>query len=330
MSKLMHLTRRNLIIFFKDKRRIFFTFMSPLIVLLCFVLFARKIYLSQMPEYLPAKIKDQYADISMLIGLLSVTSFTNAISLSSIMVTDTERKVLNDLYISPVRAGIVRFSYLIYNIILNICITLFIFVIGICWMGINKTLVVEVKNTDFQKMFNIPEILKTLDPSKLANTLNDSSLTKTYYSFDTAKVFIVIGLIILAAFLNSSLFVFILSFLNNTSAFSAISASLSAIAGFLIGAFVPLHTFPRAVAEFSSLIPSTHISNMIRHFITQGLIFSEKDPIIQKLFIEKHAIYDFNILFGQDIKWWGSLIYTASWTLLMMTLNISLSNLKRK
>ncbi|AIA29428.1 hypothetial protein [Mycoplasmopsis californica HAZ160_1] len=298
MNKLMQLTRRNLIIFFKDRRRMFFTFMAPLIVLLCFVLFARRIYFSQMPNEVDEKIKNQYADISMLIGLLSVTSFTNAISLSSIMVSDAERKVLNDLYISPVRAGIVRFSYLIYNIILNICITFLMFIIALCWMAINQTLVVKV------------DIL---------------GISKTYYSFNTAKILIIIGIIVLGAFLNSSLFVFFLSFLSNSSAFSAISASLSAIAGFLIGAFVPLHTFPRPIAEFSSLIPSTHISNMIRHFIVEDLIFANKE-----LFKVNHALSDFNILFGQDIKWWASFIYTVSWTTLMMSLNISLTNLKRR
>ncbi|MBZ4195147.1 ABC transporter permease [Mycoplasma tauri] len=298
MYKLMHLTRRNLVIFLKDKRRMFFTFIAPLIVLLCFVLFARRIYFSQMPENFPEQIKNQYADISMLIGLLSTTLFTNAVSLSSIMIADAERKVLNDLYIAPVHPGIVRFSYLIYNIFLNISITLFMFIIGICWMAINKTIVVNV---------------------------NFGNVDKTYYAFDTSKIFTIIGIIFLGGILNSSIFVFLLSFLNNTSAFSAISASLSAVAGFLIGAFVPLHTFPRPIAEFSSLIPSTHISNMVRHFIIQDLVFSDTS-----IFTEKHAAYDYNVLFGQNIKWWGSLIYTMSWTALMVTLNISLSNLKRK
>ncbi|MCU4116956.1 ABC transporter permease [Mycoplasma zalophi] len=284
-SQLWHLYKRHFLIFIKDKKRIFFTFMSPMIVFLCFILFARAIYKAQLPEMVPDNIKNQYADINLMIGLLSVTTFTSAISLSSVMISDAEKKILNDLYMTPVKSSIVRVSYLLFNIFLNIIITTLMYLVSIIWMLIDKTFTVNgIKSIDVEKGF---------------------------YIF----IFIIVGCL-----LNSSIFVFLLSFLKSSSAFSPISAALSAIAGFLIGAFVPLQTFPRGIAEISSLIPSTQISNLIKHFALEGLGISG----------QTNTTKEFIILFGQDIEWWGSFIYVSSWIIVVSMLNLFVQNSKRK
>ncbi|MBN4084678.1 ABC transporter permease [Mycoplasma sp. CSL10166] len=275
-SQLSNLFKRHFLIFAKDKKRIFFTFMSPMIVLLCFALFARNIYIGQMPKQTPEIIKNQYADISLMIGLLSVTTFTNAISLSSVMVTDSERKILNDLYMTPVKTSVIRLSYLLFNIFLNILITTIMYLISIFWMLGNKTFIVNNQTT-------IP-------------------FAKGMYIWFS---------VIVGCILNSAIFVFIFSYVSNSAAFSALSASLSGIAGFLIGAFVPLITFPRALAEISSLIPATQISNLIKYFALKDLSFVN----------QSNASFEFYILLGQDIKWWGSFLYATSWITLMFTLN---------
>ncbi|MCS4536811.1 MULTISPECIES: ABC transporter permease [unclassified Mycoplasma] len=291
MTKLFALTNRNFKVFVKDGKRIFFTLMSPMIVLLCFILFARNIYLNQLPAQTPTEFKNHYADISLTIGMLSVTTFTNAISLSSVMVNDNQRKILDDFYISPIKNSIVRFSYLIYNVILNILITTIIFILCIIWMAIDKTLIYEFNSMKF-------------------------------HAINTQNTFVILSIIIIGSILNSSLFVFFLSYLSNNAAFSALSAGLSSVGGFLIGSFVPLHTFPRAIAEFSSIIPSTQISNLFRHFAIQGL------P--SEITSSKNAVLDYNIIFGLENTWWGSLLYSVSWSALLLTLSATVNISKKR
>ncbi|QBF34722.1 hypothetical protein EG856_02215 [Mycoplasmopsis phocirhinis] len=291
MSKLFTLTYRNLKIFSKDRKRIFFTLLSPIIVLLCFIIFARNIFINQLPLQTANKFKNHFADIALMTGMLSVVTFTNAISLSSVMVNDNQKKILNDFYIAPVKNSFVRLSYLIYNIFLNIIITTTIFIICIIWMAIDKTLIYEVNSVK-------------------------------YSALNAQNSLIIISTIVIGSVLNSAIFVFFLSFLANNSAFSALSAALSSISGFLIGAFVPLHTFPRVLAEFSSILPSTQISNLIRHFAINGL----PSEIINA----KNIMLDYNIIFGLNNTWWGSFIYSASWAVLFLTLSSTINIVKNR
>ncbi|QJR44299.1 ABC transporter permease [Mycoplasma miroungirhinis] len=282
--QLWQLYKRHFLIFIKDRKRIFFTFMSPMIVFLCFILFARTIYKESLPSSISETIKNQYADINLMIGLLAVTTFTSAISLSAVMISDAEKKILNDLYMTPVKSSVVRFSYLLFNIFLNIIISTLMYLVSVIWMLIDKTFEV--------------------------NGIKSINGAKGFYIW----LFVIVGCV-----LNSSIFVFLLSFLKSSSAFSPISAALSAIAGFLIGAFVPLQTFPREVAEISSLIPSTQISNLIKHFALQNLGFGQTN-----------TTQEFIILFGQNIQWWGSFIYVGCWILLNIILNFFVQSYKKK
>ncbi|QGZ97764.1 hypothetical protein GE118_03035 [Mycoplasma sp. NEAQ87857] len=398
MIQLNYLFQRNLKIFLRDKKRIFFTFMSPIIVLLMFLLFAKNLYKEQLtplfftknnitneiidqvlaknqvwfnenkyqffniifkhPELykniidtnnleIPpifqnnqelntflndhpafkiaasdhnifsvlyfkyreilavepneftikqiyqqfndgaikkaindsqAIIQNKYADLFLITGLVTVTTLTNSISLCSVMVSDAENKVLNDLFITPIKTSIIRVSYLIFNIIINIVICLLIFGIGLIWMAIDKTFILSFKD-----------------------------------------IMLLILSLIIGCILNSAIFTFILSFIKSSGAFSAFSAGLSAIAGFLIGAFIPLSIMPNAIRQILSILPSTQVGNLSKLIIINDISLFKQTPVSNGI-----------TLFGQSLtQEWQVLIYILVWTSVVLILNFAI-NLKKK
>ncbi|AWX42801.1 ABC transporter [Metamycoplasma cloacale] len=297
MKQVIQLFKRNCLCFLKDPKRIFFTIMAPVIIFACFLLFAKNIYKEQMNQTLNAQevinnlylyspdtkelIKKEYADWFLLIGMMTVIPFTNALSITSVMVSDAEKKVLNDLFITPVRSSSIRFSYWFFNLILNIIISTFIYTIILTYMTINKTL-----------------------------------------TFDSIKTLKVWGIVLFSCVFNSAMVVFFISFVKNTGVFAALNSVLSMISGFLTGAFIPLTSMPKEVAELASLIPTTQISNLLRTVLLDG-----KDIFANSI----SAAHSYLLWIDKDkIEMWHITLYILSFTALFIFLNFAIKYNKQK
>ncbi|QSF13399.1 ABC transporter permease [Mycoplasma sp. Mirounga ES2805-ORL] len=138
MRQINILLKRNMIRFWKSKTRIFFTFLSPLFYLLIYFLFVKNTISRNAPT---AEIGKIMADSYLLFGIVSVTTLTSALSICSIMMEDKENQVLPDLLITPTKSSHIRFAYVLSNFIINTVVSLFVFIIVIIYMAINKTLI---------------------------------------------------------------------------------------------------------------------------------------------------------------------------------------------
>ncbi|MEE3928296.1 ABC transporter permease [Mycoplasmopsis ciconiae] len=324
-SQLYFLTKRNFISFIKEPKRVFFTFLSPLLATLIFLLFAQSLFNQEtysqsitaqiyalktdssafalkgdlIKTLDPNKIVDAFIDSTFLAGLLGITTITTALSLCSIMVEDAKNKVLNDLFITPVRGGVVRMSYLGFNFVINTIISLIIMVFLFIYQAFRGT-----------------------------------------FYYHTDQVFIIIALVILSCLLNSAFFIFVISYVRNTNAFAAMSAGISSVIGFFIGSFIPLTQLPQSLAQVASILPGTQMVNAMKLTI---LPLNKFDPsIFQKalefnqssgLNIETNKLLSiidlsvssisFNKLFGIDVSQSVNIIYCASFTLIFIFLNFA-------
>ncbi|MFV8471626.1 ABC transporter permease [Mycoplasma sp. B6188] len=239
MFQLHWLVRRNFLLFFKDPRKILTTFISPIITVFCFILFGKYLF-SQQVEQLPISNleKDMFVDASMLTGLLSLSTITTALSLAVFIVQDAEKKIFNDLAITPIKPSLIRFSYLMVNILLNVLICIVLYILFIAYMAINGT--IEL--------------------------------------FTVISAFNVFGVVVLGAILNSAIFTFIFSFVKNVAIYSALMGMISSMSGFFIGAFVPLEIFPTGLKYVLSVLPGTQITNLIRYYAMSGMSFMSHSP----------------------------------------------------
>ncbi|MHA3838923.1 ABC transporter permease [Mycoplasma sp. VS1572C] len=232
MYQLHWLIKRNIKLFIKDPRKMIMTFFSPIITIVIFILFGRYLFANQLSNIkgISDSIKQQYADGSLLVGLLGLTTLTNAISLSVFMVQDAEKKIFNDLAITPIKPSIIRFSYLVVNILLNMIISILMYIIVVFYMLANGTV----------KLLSVK------------------------------SGFIILAIVLLGCLFNSTFFSFVFSFIKNVSAFSALSGALSSVSGFLIGAFIPLTILPVWLKAFATVLPSTEVVSLLRYFTFSG------------------------------------------------------------
>ncbi|ADE19797.1 ABC transporter permease [Mycoplasma crocodyli] len=303
---LYYLTKRNFKNFFKDTKKLFFTILTPFIFLIFFGLFLGKITennfetsfsnLSQIPtlfKKLEWKQVHTFTISFLLMGLLSVTAVSNAVSLSSVMVSDRQNDLLNDFFISPVKSSLVKFSYIFFNIIVNVLLS---------WL-VMLTIVfyVLVRGLLFKELF-----------------------------IAYLKIFF---LTIINCAVHSVIFVFIFSFVKNNGVYNALASILGTFIGVFVGAYFPINQFPKWLQAIVSLIPATQMNAIFRNEVYPVLLkeFYSND-IMSKIpqwfeeFIDLKAI-----LFTKRVEWYYSLTYIVSFGIIFATLSAAIKlNLQRR
>ncbi|QZX49446.1 ABC transporter permease [Mycoplasma sp. E35C] len=244
MEAFNYLLKRNIKLFWRNKSRIFFLFLGPLITLFVFFLFVKRNFdngsatdflnIKELPRYVKEVIypTNFFKDISSFLfnvtvisGLTAITAFTTAVQLANNIVHDKETRTLDDFFITPTKTTTIRSSYLVFNIIFNIIISCFtLFVLYIYFYA----------------------------------SFSDSIIVRPNVFFS------VLGITILSAVTSSLFFVFLFSYVKTNAVFMALSAIFSSIGGFLIGAYYPVSLLPKSFAGVLAFIPQTQAGILIR------------------------------------------------------------------
>lgn len=95
---MLSLINRNVRLYLRDRVGLFFSMLSPLIVLLLYAFFLSRSLVDSLPPLPGAKA---LMDIWMVAGLMSVTSVTSTFGALSQLVDDRRRRILPDFAASP-------------------------------------------------------------------------------------------------------------------------------------------------------------------------------------------------------------------------------------
>lgn len=142
MKALGGLVGRSVRIFLKDKAAVFFSLLAPLIVLLLYVLFLGNMQVESLQEAFEGSgITDQtirsFVDSWMLAGAVSIACITVSFSSHSVMISDRQDGLLNDMLVSPVKRSTVRLSYFLYNVVVTTVICLIVLAIAFVYLAIS-------------------------------------------------------------------------------------------------------------------------------------------------------------------------------------------------
>ena len=118
----------------------------------------------------------------------------------------------------------------------------------------------------------------------------------------------VLGLILLAVFLNTAIVLFIASFFKSINAFSTASTVVGTLIGFLTGIYLPIGMLPDAVQWIIKLFPVSHAAALIRQVMETDLL---KD-------IPTEIADGFSEYMGVTFKF-GSHVLTANESILILT-----------
>ena len=146
MTELLALTKRNTKLYFKDKGMFFSSLITPVILLVLYSTFLKKVYDDSFRSALDAagaKISDDVLNGcvggQLISSLLAVSCITVAFCSNLLMIKDKTSGAIHDLTITPVRFGTLGFGYylstLISTLIISFCATAasFVYLAAVGW-----------------------------------------------------------------------------------------------------------------------------------------------------------------------------------------------------
>ncbi len=231
------LTKRHLLVFFKNKIRVFYTLMVPVIIFIVYIFFLRTLELSTVDSVLlnldigEGARTDEFntfvntmVDSWMLSGITALSTFTVSIQTNTIIVCDKENGVNRDFIASPVSSSVLISSYFLFNFIVTFLIC-FVFVL-ICLL-----------------------YLACLGEFML-----------TFVAFLE-----IVGVLALTTIVATLFTTFISSFIKHEATLTGLVAIFSTAVGFLMGAYLPFSQLPKWVQNVCLFIPGPYSCAIFRH-----------------------------------------------------------------
>ena len=241
MAKLrgfLGLTKRNMLVFFTDKGTLFFSMLTPMIILLLYILFLKNSLLSSLQDaatglenLVAAKDMEQFVNGLLLTGIISSALITIPYNALEIIVRDREDRVDLDMLSTPVKRFEIILSYFCAAVISAFMQAMVVLAVGIGILSMSGDM-----------------YLSAADIVKL------------------------VGAVFLGTVSSTSVFMVVMMFFKSMGTCGAFMGILSAVSGFVIGAYMPLSQFNKGIQNVCNLVPATGITVLIRNYLTGGIL----------------------------------------------------------
>lgn len=225
------LTKRNFLVFTRNKMRMFFTLMVPIIILIIYILFLRSLELSSIREAInkigtpvPDEILMLFMDSWFLSGNVALCSITISLQTNNLIINDKENGINRDFASAPIHKTVVTFAYMFFNFLITLLL---------CFVFVCVTFIFLAAMGEFY-------------------------LT----GIDVLTIFGVLAFITLSA---SAFTTLLCSFIDTDATLASVIAIVSACLGFLIGSFMPLSLMPKLMQDIVFFIPGTHATALMRY-----------------------------------------------------------------
>lgn len=241
MRGFLGLTKRNLLLFFKDKQSILFSLLTSMIVLALYLLFLKDTFVSAMDSainqfpglslLIDKNDKDMFANLILLTGILGSAMITVPYNCLITLVKDRENKVDYDILATPLKRGQIILSYFVSAAFSSIILTGIILAVGLTTICMHGDI-----------------YLGTID------------------------ILQAFGVVALGSISATSIFMIVVLFLKSVSASGAFFGLLSAVSGFIIGAYIPISQFSEAIQTVCNIFPASQITIVLRNVLINGLL----------------------------------------------------------
>lgn len=238
MRGFIGLTKRNLLIYFKDVQSVVFSLLTSIIVFALYLLFLKGTFVDAiegamrgLENIISAEDVETFVNGLLLTGIMGSAMITVPYNCLSTVVKDKENKIDYDILATPIKRWQIIFSYFLASVVSAFIMTSIIFTIGLVVL---------------------------------------SAMGETYL---TAKSIVELyGVIALGAISATAFFMIVVIFFKSSSASAAFFGMLSAAAGFVIGAYIPVSQFSDSVQTVCNFFPASHITVLFRKLILSDVL----------------------------------------------------------
>lgn len=290
--QIYELTKRNMALYLKDKATVFFSLLAPLIVLLLYILFLRNIQASELASAMEG------VSVKAIGGIVDSWLIAGVVSVCCLTVAVNSAIVIVNDRQNKVMDDFNSSPVRSYIITLSYFFAIFLITVFISMLVFLVGLIYLAASGSF------------------------------YMSF--IDVLAGIGILLLSCLSSTLIMMFIIRFFKSINAVSAFSGIFSAVVGFIIGAYMPISTFPKAIQYFTCLIPGSYSAGLFRNVFMNGAIQNLGDipaEALQSITQTYSLKIDF---FGVEIGMgWMALILAFS-AILFLGINLLVHKLHKK
>lgn len=292
MKKFMGLTKRNLLIFFKDKQSIVFSLLTSIIVFVLYLFFLKGTFVNAIESALneveglrnlvATEDIEMYSNLTLLVGILGSAMITVPFNCLTTVVRDRENKIDYDILATPVRRWQIVLSYFVAAALSAIIMTGIILTVGLMVLGNQGNM-----------------------------HMGCGDILKAY------------GVVVMGSISATSLFMIVVLFFKSSSASGAFFGMLSAAGGFVIGAYIPISQFSTGVQTFCNIFPASQVTIILRNVLlnkTLDAINTSIGGVDKGMFVETiKDLFSFKAcMFGRNLSVNEMMIYITAAILLCM------------
>lgn len=236
MTALFYLIRRDLKVYFKDRGMFISSMITPIILLVLYVVFLGKIYrntfTSNMPEgfVIEESLVDATVGAQLFSSLLAVCCITVAFCANLIMVQDRVTGAINDFTVTPVDNALLTLGYYFATVISALIICLAATAVSFVYLAI------------------------------------------VGWYMSAKDVFLVLLDVFLLVNFGTALSTLICLPLKTSGQMSAVGTVISAGYGFICGAYMPISEYPAALRNVAAFLPGTYGTSIIRNHAFRGVL----------------------------------------------------------
>lgn len=269
MSKYISLTRRNCMVFLRDRTAVFFSLLSMLIVLMLMGVFLGNMnvesitgllaqYGGERDVALDNENATQLVQYWTLAGLMVVNALTVTLSVIGIMVTDANENKLESFYGAPVHRNIIALSYISAAVIIGMLFCML--TLGIALGYISAT---------GGEMLSAGAVVQILG-----------------YTLMNVIIFAII-MYMLALLVKSS------------SAWGSMGTVIGTLVGFVGAIYLPMGNLPSGVAEVLKCIPILHGTSLMRKVCCEQAIQTTFADIPQEIIDGYKEFMGITVMMGE-------------------------------
>lgn len=238
MNSFLGFTKRNLLVYFKDKQAIIFSMLTPIILLSLYLLFLRQNYvdninhdLKGLEAFITSTDVNLLVSALLLSGIIGSAVITVSFHTLSNLIDDREKKVDYDILSTPMKRVGIILSYFA-----SAALTAFIMASVVLVFGLVAL-----------------------------NCYGD-------LNFEAVDYLRAIGITLLGSLSATAFMMPIVLCFKTSSASGAFFGILSAVSGFVIGAYIPLSQFSTGVQTVCNLVPGCGVTILYRNALMNPIL----------------------------------------------------------
>lgn len=238
MRGFIGLTKRNMMLYFKDVPAVIFSLLTSIIVFVLYIIFLKDTFVNTitsaatgLESFIASEDLDMLVSLILLVGILGSAMITVPYSCLSTVIKDRENKIDYDILATPIKRGYVILSYFTAAVFSAFLVTSVILTIGLVFLKMSGELYMSA-----------------------------GAVAGTYLS------------VLLGSVSATAIFMIIALFFKTSASSSAFFGILSAACGFVIGAYIPLSQFSDHIQTVCYLAPATQVTVLLRNNLMNGIL----------------------------------------------------------